>query len=65
MDRLQMIGLNSIPSWRQHFGSLSNGQQERCSLALALGTAEQFDGFGSRLIDDEANLNGCADLRLS
>ena len=36
MDRLNMIGLNSIPAWRQHFGSLSNGQQERCSLALAL-----------------------------
>ena len=46
MDRLTMIGLNSVRAWMQHFGSLSNGQQERCTLALALRSRATLDDFG-------------------
>ena len=46
MDRLNTIGLNTVPTWMLNFGALSNGQQERCSLALALDHRKQFDNFG-------------------
>lgn len=46
LDRLNMIGLNSVPSWMQHFSSLSNGQQERFVLALQLESNVQLDDFG-------------------
>ena len=46
MDRLNTIGINSVPTWMLNFGALSNGQQARCSLALALDHRKQFDDFG-------------------
>ena len=47
IDRLNAVGLNTVSSWRNPFKCLSNGQQERASLARGLTGHMGLDDFGS------------------
>ena len=52
------VGLNTVPAWCRPFQCLSNGQQERVLLAVALCDGAVLDDFGAVL--DEASARGAA-----
>jgi energy-coupling factor transporter ATP-binding protein EcfA2 len=46
-DRLYAVGLNSVPTWRQPYDTLSTGQKFRADLARQIGTGAVIDEFTS------------------
>lgn len=46
-ERLYAVGLNSVPTWRQPYHTLSNGQRFRADLARVLGDGAVIDEFTS------------------
>ena len=58
-ELLTSIGLASVPAWLRPFGTLSNGEQDRARLAMAIGRASNdeiilFDEFTSVVDRDVA-----------
>ena len=46
-DKLQAVGLNSIPSWCRPYHVLSNGEAFRARMAKSIGSDTSFDEFTS------------------
>ena len=56
------VGLNNVPAWCRPFCHLSNGQQERVLLAVALCDGAVLDDFGA-VIDTLSARSAAASLR--
>ena len=56
------VGLNTVPAWCRPFQCLSNGQQERVLLAVALCDGAVLDDFGA-VLDDASARGAAASLR--
>lgn len=58
IERLQSVGLNSIPSWMKPFHVLSNGEKFRAEIAVNLKSGSVFDEFTS-VVDRNSAKGAC------